>query len=321
MLSAEQQFVVDGTTTQPFWEYWMDRHVNHNDTTEDGFPIVRCQTRHYVVKPWKNPKRYREFGGGSSLGFGGHEWKFTMADGTILKSNDVWFQGVIPLTYQQFLPNNAEMVDRSYADFAPFGTAEEATLRQLSVFDHPTMAVDFVHLEEDEIHDGTVYTKEWDEEHRRPAPLAESQVWTSEVRNVTQPGPSVLGWGGGGITIGSVGEDNKPIVHNPQYGAPKATWFNGKMQQVQDGWHTVMVDIDKDVRLVPSTTSGHWHLYIDVAMPWWRYRKLLRALKNAGIIEPGYYRASIMRGHTALRLPWVKKEALKPKAKPEGDLF
>jgi hypothetical protein len=72
--------------------------------------------------------------------------------------------------------------------------------------------------------------------------------------------------------------------------------------------HSIMLDIDVEAHLVPSSTPGHSHLYIDVALSWRRYRRLLRALKRAGVIEPGYYKASRLRRHTALRLPGVVKE-------------
>lgn len=75
------------------------------------------------------------------------------------------------------------------------------------------------------------------------------------------------------------------------------------------GMHTVAIDVDHPVRVLPSTTPGHFHLLIDVPMPWWRYRRLLRALMKAGIIEPGYYSASVRRGATFLRLPWVRKRS------------
>lgn len=320
-LNAQQQAIVDGTTHDAFWDHWLDRHVNHNDTTEDGFPIVRCESRHYVVSPQKDAARYRQSNGGSSLGFGGHQWTFALADGTTLTSNDVWSQGLIPLKYRSRMPDNAERVGKTYDHFAPWGTPEEATLAQLSVFEHPTMAVDFTPMTGVEEHDGTVYTVEWDEEHRREAPLAESQVWTSEVRNVPQPNERRDWFGAGGTRIIDHHSDEPSVHHWPgRRDKPQATRFGGRMQQVQDGWHTVMLDLDVPVRLVPSSTTGHWHLYIDVAMPWWRYRRLLRALKTAGIIEPGYYSVSVARKHTALRLPWVKKEAMEPK-RPAGDPF
>lgn len=75
------------------------------------------------------------------------------------------------------------------------------------------------------------------------------------------------------------------------------------------GRHTVMLDIDVPAVLVPSSTPGHSHLYIDAAMEWPVLEALLKALANAGVIEPGYAGASISRGATFLRLPWVRKPA------------
>jgi hypothetical protein len=71
--------------------------------------------------------------------------------------------------------------------------------------------------------------------------------------------------------------------------------------------HLVAIDVDMDAALVPSTTPGHFHLLIDHKLPWAAYSKLLHALMEAGIIQEGYYNASIERGHTRLRTPWTKK--------------
>ena len=71
--------------------------------------------------------------------------------------------------------------------------------------------------------------------------------------------------------------------------------------------HVPVLDIDVPHLLVDSSTPGHSHLYIDVPMSWWRYRMLLRQLAKCGIIEKGYYQASVRRKHTAVRLPWVDK--------------
>lgn len=89
-----------------------------------------------------------------------------------------------------------------------------------------------------------------------------------------------------------------------------------------DGRHTVVLDIDHPAWLVKSTTPGHYHLYIDVTQPngtaginWADYSYLLHALGRAGVIEDGYVNASLQRGHTDVRLPWVKKpEAGEPPA-------
>lgn len=59
--------------------------------------------------------------------------------------------------------------------------------------------------------------------------------------------------------------------------------------------------------VVPSTTPGHGHLYVDHPTTWEAYQKLLNALVDHGILEPGYVGASEDRGWTCVRLPWVRK--------------
>ena len=69
-----------------------------------------------------------------------------------------------------------------------------------------------------------------------------------------------------------------------------------------------VIDLDVPVRYVPSTTEGHGHLYIDHPIKWGAYKKLLHALKEAGLVEEGYVKACISHGYTIVRLPWIKKE-------------
>lgn len=71
--------------------------------------------------------------------------------------------------------------------------------------------------------------------------------------------------------------------------------------------HRPVLDIDLPVTLIESSTPGHYHLLIDKPMSWATYSALLEALAAAGVVERGYAEASITRGHTAVRLPWVKK--------------
>jgi hypothetical protein len=74
------------------------------------------------------------------------------------------------------------------------------------------------------------------------------------------------------------------------------------------GTHTVALDLDIPARLVPSSTPGHSHLFIDIELDWPKYERLLKALAEAGIIESGYVAVSIERQATHLRLPWIRKE-------------
>lgn len=71
--------------------------------------------------------------------------------------------------------------------------------------------------------------------------------------------------------------------------------------------HALLIDLDLPAYLVPSSTKGHSHLYVDVAIPQQRYFRLLDALAECGVIQNGYAASSKGRGGTALRLPWIKK--------------
>lgn len=74
-----------------------------------------------------------------------------------------------------------------------------------------------------------------------------------------------------------------------------------------DGKHMPVLDFDLPARLVPSSTEGHFHLYIDVPMEWEVYRKLIEAMRDAGLLQPGFANASIAREATMCRPEWIKK--------------
>ena len=76
-----------------------------------------------------------------------------------------------------------------------------------------------------------------------------------------------------------------------------------------DGLHHPVVDLDVPAFLVPSSTPGHSHLYINVAVPWEGYLKLLDVLAELGIVEPAYVSHSKEQGQTLVRVPWVRKAA------------
>lgn len=84
--------------------------------------------------------------------------------------------------------------------------------------------------------------------------------------------------------------------------------------------HALLIDLDVPAWLVPSSTPGHSHLYVDVAIQEDAYFRLLRELANCGVIQNGYAGSSIHRGGTALRLPWVKKPAAVEAPKPTTEL-
>lgn len=87
----------------------------------------------------------------------------------------------------------------------------------------------------------------------------------------------------------------------------RATAINSDIDHSGGNLHKVLLDIDIPAKLIPSTTAGHSHLYIDKTMTTEQLTSLLTVLADVGIIEEGYARASISRGFTTLRLPWVPK--------------
>lgn len=59
--------------------------------------------------------------------------------------------------------------------------------------------------------------------------------------------------------------------------------------------------------IVRETSPGKHHLYVDAVIPWTQYTAILAALEHIGLLETGYVNASMSRGYTALRVPWVRK--------------
>ena len=78
--------------------------------------------------------------------------------------------------------------------------------------------------------------------------------------------------------------------------------------------HRPIIDIDFPVVVLPSSTSGHNHLYIDKVLTWRQYQRLIEALADAGIIENGYRDASLARQFTSVRMPSVNKIPPQPVA-------
>lgn len=66
---------------------------------------------------------------------------------------------------------------------------------------------------------------------------------------------------------------------------------------------------ENDFMLIPSSTEGHFHLYIDVALPWPTYSELLVRLGDEKILEDGYVSVSLARGATFVRKPGHRKPA------------
>jgi len=116
--------------------------------------------------------------------------------------------------------------------------------------------------------------------------VARAQIITSEVRKHRADDPTY----------------QEELVKYPEYVSKETSghaWYPGT--------HKPVLDIDMPVKAIPSSTEGHFHLYIDKEMSWDNYVKLMKVMAEVGILEEGYVNASISREYSACRLPWVKK--------------
>lgn len=118
-----------------------------------------------------------------------------------------------------------------------------------------------------------------------------------------------------GLTYQTVGTINSRDYD--EHGNPdESRWFTDDLNEAHvitsrtaedSNKHKVVIDLDLSAVLVPSSTKGHFHLFIDKELGWEQYAKLLGALQDAGLLEEGYVNAALSRGFTAVRLPWIKK--------------
>lgn len=99
--------------------------------------------------------------------------------------------------------------------------------------------------------------------------------------------------------------DNVPLIVANSVGSRIISGGNKFMGHYAG--HKPVLDLDMDVMLLPSSTPGHHHLYIDHAIPWNEYSLLLNVLEHVGILQPGYVRASHARRESFLRTPWTRK--------------
>lgn len=97
----------------------------------------------------------------------------------------------------------------------------------------------------------------------------------------------------------SVGLQRVRIVEGwaeDEYGHPRRTSTVMKdpdgdllTSALTDEIHMPVVDLDMPAVLRPSKTQGHFHLIIDHPMTWRSYKRLLRSLVRAGLVEQEWY--------------------------------
>ncbi len=74
-----------------------------------------------------------------------------------------------------------------------------------------------------------------------------------------------------------------------------------------NGKHALLLDLDINSYYVPSSTSGHAHLYLDTNLTTEGLTEVIAVLKKYGIVQQGIYNQVSTRGSLTLRPPGVKK--------------
>ena len=75
----------------------------------------------------------------------------------------------------------------------------------------------------------------------------------------------------------------------------------------EPGMHMPVLDIDYGAMLLPSSTSGHFHLYLNKAVTWAQYKDVLMVLGEVGLLQKGFVDNSIRRGQSFCRTHWTHK--------------
>lgn len=101
--------------------------------------------------------------------------------------------------------------------------------------------------------------------------------------------------------------DDVVVIHDIAHAEGITSWDAKASKLGEPPMHRPVLDIDFEAALIPSSTPGHYHLYLDKLMTINDYEDLIDVLGRVGIIEPGYADATIQRGYSSARLPWVKK--------------
>lgn len=88
-----------------------------------------------------------------------------------------------------------------------------------------------------------------------------------------------------------------------------------------NGDHFVMLDLDFDCALVPSSNEEHWHLYMDKRLNEDDMDKLVNTLTEVGILNKGVKACQWdVDKQLTLRLPWVRKGNEQPMSEQVWDV-
>lgn len=261
------------------WLLAGDRAENRDRWGRHSQQVIRCGGYHYTIGREPSDADYAANNMYGCFGFGGAQiaWRL-LATGEQVGGRNCWGQGTIPAEFRDLLPDNAvrvvsEQEKRSREAMAKWEAdwaAKEKARAELRASLAPFSASGREHPLPDQV---LVHVEDMDDDYDAAVGDVRTETRDLDAANV-------------------VTSKMQPYVIHDDSG---------------EEWHRPVLDLDLDAKLLPSSTPGHFHLYIDSPMRWDTYVALLEALADAEILERGFVDASITRKHTAVRLPWVRK--------------
>lgn len=103
-------------------------------------------------------------------------------------------------------------------------------------------------------------------------------------------------------------EDEAKTARPDEVDTPEdANLIGSKADILEPDGHLPVIDMDLPCHLEPSTTPGHFHLYVNKVVAWDKYVAVLKAMYEAGLVEEGFYEMTVSRGESFVRPPWVAK--------------
>lgn len=78
--------------------------------------------------------------------------------------------------------------------------------------------------------------------------------------------------------------------------------------KLPNGNHMPVIDLDLPCTLVPSSTPGHFHLYVNQEMSFGQFLNMLQMMTDAGVVQPGFNRFTRERGQAFVRYPGVTRD-------------
>jgi len=133
----------------------------------------------------------------------------------------------------------------------------------------------------------------------------------------TRP-PAGTSWGGAGRTFWFSKRLNDKTLRGDEREPARPEEANIVASRREDGSHLPTLDIDHPVFVDPSSTEGHFHLFVDVPMTWRSYRRLLKALYLGGVIGRSHYWRSLNLGASFVRPPGVHKNPIERQRAEDG---